>query len=636
VTRRELLALAASSAALAVAGIPARLAARDASAKLSAFPLGDVRLLDGPFLDAERRDLDYLVALQPDRLLHNFRVNAGLEPKAPVYGGWESEEPWVNIRCHGHTLGHYLGAVSLMYASTGDARMKQRADYVVGELQQCQKAGKSGLVCAFPDAGLQLEDAIAGRPFIGVPWYTMHKIFAGLRDAHLHAENAAALDVLTKLADWTATATAPMNDAQFQRMLDTEHGGMNEVLADVSALTGDKKYLALARRFSHEALLAPLADSHDTLDGLHANTQIPKVVGFQRIYELTGDERYGTAARFFWRTIVERRSFVTGGHGDNEHFFPPSEFAKHLPSAKTMETCGTHNMLRLTRMVFQDTPLGGIADFYEHALYNGILASQDPENGMMTYFQATRPGYVRLYHTPEQSFWCCTGTGMENHAKYGDSIYFHDAEALWVNLFIASTVRWAARGLSLRQTTRFPDVASTRLEVTADQPVRAVVKLRQPGWCPGMTVRVNGKRLIDGIASNSHYLPVDREWRTGDVVEIDLPMTLRVEPLPGTTDLAAFVYGPIVLAGRLGREGLAPGNQIIVNERESGNMLKADVEVPILAGDPATLTSRITQDPQNPLTFRTNGLGRPHEVELAPFYRLAHERYNLYWRVVPV
>jgi DUF1680 family protein len=634
VTRRELLALVGGGAALAVAGVPSRLAAREAAAKLSAFPLEDVRLLDGPFLEAERRDLNYLIALQPDRLLHNFRVNAGLEPKAPVYGGWESEAPWVNIRCHGHTLGHYLSAVSLMYASTGDARMKQRADYIVDELQRCQNAGASGLVCAFPDAAMQLENAVAGRPFIGVPWYTMHKIFAGLRDAHLHAENASALAVLTKLADWTAAATAPMSDAQVQRMLDTEHGGMNEVLADVSALTGDKRYLALARRFSHEALLAPLADSHDTLDGLHANTQIPKAVGFQRIYELTGDERYGAAARFFWRTVVDHRSFVTGGHGDNEHFFPPSEFAKHLPSAKTMETCGTHNMLRLTRMVFQDMPLGGIADFYEHALYNGILASQDPESGMMTYFQATRPGYVRLYHTPERSFWCCTGTGMENHAKYGDSIYFHDAEALWVNLFIASTVRWAAKGLSLRQTTRFPDVASTRLEVTADQPVHAVVKLRQPGWCPGMTVRVNGKRWIDGIASHSHYLAIDREWRTGDVVEIDLPMTLRVEPLPGTTDLVAFVYGPIVLAGRLGREGLAPGNQIIVNERESGNMLKADVEVPMLAGDLTTLTSRITQDARDPLTFHTNGLGRPRDVELVPYYRLSHERYNLYWLLV--
>jgi uncharacterized protein len=467
-----------------------------------------------------------------------------------------------------------------------------------------------------------------------VPWYTMHKIFAGLRDANLHAENTAALDVLTRLADWAAGATAPMSDAQFQHMLETEHGGMNEVLADVSTLTGDPKYLALARRFSHQAVLVPLAGSQDPLDGLHANTQIPKAVGFQRIHELTGDEQYGAAARFFWQTVVERRSFVTGGHGDNEHFFPPSEFATHLPSAKTMETCGTHNMLRLTRMLFQEMRLGGIADFYEHALYNGILASQDPESGMMTYFQATRPGYVRLYHTPDRSFWCCTGTGMENHAKYGDSIYFHDADAIWVNLFIASTVRWKAKGLSLRQTTRFPETATARLEVTAERPVQATVNVRQPGWCEGMTTRVNGRRWTRSLGDNSKYLSIDRTWRTGDVIEIELPMTLRTEPLPGTADHLAFVYGPIVLAGRMGREGLAPGSQIIVNERESGKMLNADVEIPVLAGDVATLASKIRQDARDPLTFRTDGLGRPHDVELAPFYRLTNERYNLYWRLI--
>jgi DUF1680 family protein len=633
VTRREMLAAIAGSAVAAAARATPK--PRSGGGGPSAFSLQDVRLLDGPFLDAQKRDLDYLLLLQPDRLLHNFRTNASLEPKAPVYGGWESEEPWVGIRCHGHTLGHYLSAVSLMYASTGDVRMKQRADYIVGELQACQRASKSGLVCAFPDGATQLENAVAGRPFVGVPWYTMHKIFAGLRDAHVHADNPAALTVLTKLADWTAAATASMTDAQFQKMLDTEHGGMNEVLAEISALTGDKKYLALARRFSHEALLNPLAESRDPLDGLHANTQIPKAVGFLRISQVARDERYGSAARFFWRTVVENRSFVTGGHGDNEHFFPPSEFEKHLPSAKTMETCGTHNMLRLTRLLFQESPLGGIADFYEHALYNGILASQDPESGMMTYFQATRPGYVRLFHTPQQSFWCCTGTGMENHAKYGDSIYFHDGTRLWVNLFIASTVRWKEKGLTLRQTTKFPDVASTRLEIAVDRPVQATLNLRQPGWCPGMTIRLNGRPWISPIYSTSHYLPMQREWRPGDVVEIDLPMTLRAEMLPGTTDIVAFVYGPIVLAGRLGREGLAPGNQIIVNERESGNMLKAAVEIPVLAGDPSTLAATLQQDTKDPLIFRSGGLGRPHDVELAPYFRLAHERYNLYWKIVP-
>jgi len=628
ITRREMLAMLGGAIAAA------RTDRADASARLSPFPLQDVRLLDGPFLDAQKRDLSYLVSLDPDRMLHNFRVNAGLAAKAPAYGGWESEEPWVSIRCHGHTLGHYLAAASLMYAATGDERMKQRVDYIAGELRACQVAARSGLVCAFPDGATQLENAVAGRRFTGVPWYTMHKVLAGLRDAHLHAVGTDALEVLTRLAAWTAGATAPMTDEAIQRMLGTEHGGMNEVLADVAALTGDASYLAVARRFCHEAILAPLADSRDALDGLHANTQIPKVIGFQRLFELTGDERYRRAARFFWQAVADRRSFVTGGHGDNEHFFPPAEFAEHLRSAKTMETCCTHNMLRLTRLLFQDAPSAAFFDYYERALYNGILASQDPESGMTTYFQATRPGYVRLYHTPERSFWCCTGTGMENHAKYGDSIYFHDAGALWVNLFIPSVVRWKAMGLTMRQTTRFPDSAGTQLSVTVERPVRATLRVRQPGWCAGMTVRVNG-RPSGSRADRTGYVPIDREWRSGDRVDIALPMTLRTETLRGTTDTVAFVYGPVVLAGRLGRDGLAPGNQIIVNERESGTMLNAVVDVPVLSGDVATLPARLRQDPREPLTFHTAGAARPRDVALAPYSQLAHERYTLYWKVVP-
>ncbi len=631
-TRRDLLALLGLTVTGALGA--GRLEPRRAARRLSPFPLRDVRLLDGPFLDAQKRDLEYLIALEPDRMLHNFRVNAGLEPKAPVYGGWESEEPWVDIRCHGHTLGHYLTAASLMYASTADERMKQRVDYVVGELRACQEHARTGFVCAFPDGATQIENAIAGRKFIGVPWYTMHKVFAGLHDAHVHAGSAPALDVLKKLADWAAGATAPMTTEQFQRMLRIEHGGMNEVLAETAALTNDTTHLALAQRFSDEALLGPLAEARDVLDGLHANTQIPKVVGFQRLFESTGEDRYRRAARFFWRTVVERRSFVTGGHGDGEHFFPPAEFVKHLDSAKTMETCCTHNMLRLTRRLFLDDPSAVYADYYERALYNGILSSQDPESGMMTYFQATRPGYVRLFHTPERSFWCCTGTGMENHAKYGDSIYFHDSAGLWINLFVPSRVTWKDMGLTLRQETAFPDSPDARLAVTVDRPVRATLNVRDPRWCTGMTIRVNRRRW-NGAAGANGYVAIEREWRSGDVIDLQLPMSLRAEPLPGTTDIVAFVYGPIVLAGRLGREGLVRGNQIIVNERESGTMLNAATDVPVLIGDASTLLKRIHHDPRDPLLFRTSGVARPRDVELTPYYRLAHERYNLYWKVVP-
>jgi hypothetical protein len=330
--------------------------------------------------------------------------------------------------------------------------------------------------------------------------------------------------------------------------------------------------------------------------------------------------------------VVERRSFATGGHGDYEHFFPPAEFAKHLGSAKTMETCCTHNMLRLTRQLFMQEPAAAYADFYERALFNGILASQDPESGMMTYFQATRPGYVRLFNTPEKSFWCCTGTGMENHAKYGDSIYFHGPDALWVNLFIPSVVEWREKGLTVRQTTRFPADPTTRLTVTAERPVRVRINVRRPGWCPGMSVRVNGRHWT-GDPGAAGFVAIERTWRTGDVVDVSLPMTLRAEPLPGMSDTVAFVYGPIVLAGRFGEEGLAPGNQLIVNERESGNMLNAQVEVPVLVGDVADVLRRMRPDGREPLTFRSVAVGRPRDVTLAPYYQLAHERYNLYWKL---
>ena len=633
-TRRDLVALLGAGAMAAM--LPAGLPALRVSPRATPFDLREVRLLDGPFREAQQRNLRYLLSLDPDRMLHNFRVNAGLQPKAPVYGGWESQEPWVDIRCHGHTLGHYLSAIAMMYASTGEAECARRAAYLVSELRQCQRARGDGLVCAFPDGSKPLDDAVAGRPFAGVPWYTMHKIFAGLRDAHQYASAPGALAVLVALAGWTQARTRDMSDAQMQKMLDTEHGGMTEVLADVSVLAGEPRYLTLAKRFAHQKVLIPLAGGRDALDGLHANTQIPKFIGFQRVYELDGDASYGAAARNFWKTVTERRSYATGGNGDGEHFFPVTEFAARLGSAKTMETCCTHNMLRLTRALFAEEPSSAYADYYERALYNGILASQDPESGMMTYFQATRPGYVRLFHTPEDSFWCCTGTGMENHAKYGDSIYFHDGDVLYVNLFIPSRLTWRERGLVVAQRTELPNAESTWLtveRVDGARPVRATLRVRRPVWSDGMSMSVNGRRL-PATADASGYVSIRREWRKGDTVEVRLGMRLRTEPLPGAPDYVAFAYGPIVLAGRLGTQGLTRGSQIIVNERTSGNMLNATIDVPTLVGNPGDLVRHVRPRAGKPLTFETVGLGRPTDVELAPFYQLAHERYNLYWKVV--
>jgi DUF1680 family protein len=592
-------------------------------------------LLDGSFKTAQQLDAKYLLSLEPDRLLHNFRVNAGLPPKAPVYGGWESQEPWVDIRCHGHTLGHYLSACSMMFASTGEAAFRQRVDYIVADLRECQQSRGNGLICAFPDGAAPLENGLTGKPFAGVPWYTMHKVLAGLRDAHIHAGSSDALVVLVRLTDWIDTAARGVSDSQFQRMLDREHGGMSEVLADVSVLTGDRKYLALAERFTHRAVLDPLAAGRDTLDGLHSNTQIPKAIGAARLHELTAKPEYRNASTFFWQTVVERRSFATGGNGDVEHFFPPEKFAEHLQSAKTMETCCTHNLLRLTRALFTSTQAVAYADYYERALFNGILASQDPRSGTMTYFQATRPGYVKLYGTPTDSFWCCTGSGMENHAKYGDSIYFHDRRSLYVNLFIASEVEWAQKGVHVRQTTKFPDEPATSLTVRARESTRFTLKVRQPSWCPAAQVSINGQRHSHQGAPGQ-YIEIDRKWKDGDVVEVSLPMQLRLEPLPGAPDIVAVMYGPIVLAGRLGTEGITPGSDVIVNERTSGEMLNRPMELPQFAWSRAALRENVKRKSPDTLSFATRVVNSERDIELVPFHRIAHERYTLYWRVDPL
>jgi DUF1680 family protein len=622
-----------SAAALAES---ARSAGRDATPRaVEPVALCDVRLLPGPFQAAQELDGRYLLSLNPERLLHNFRVNAGLEPRAPVYGGWESQEPWVDIRCHGHTLGHYLSACAMMSAATGSVSCRERVRATVEGLKACQDASPDGLVTAFPDHAEQLRNALAGRSVVGVPWYTMHKVMAGLRDAHVFAQDPAALGVLRRLADWVDDAARDCPPDRFQRMLDVEHGGMNEVLADLHALTGEPRYLALAQRFDHQALLVPLADGRDTLDGLHSNTQIPKVVGFARLHELTGQDRYRRAAEFFWRTVVDGRSYATGGNGDVEHFFPRDGFRARLGSAKTMETCSTHNMLRLTRSLFMARPSVAYADYYERALINGILASQDPDSGMVTYFQATRPGYPKLYCTPEHSFWCCTGTGMENHAKYGDSIYFQDADGLYVNLFIASEFDWRSRGVHVRQATAFPDEAQTRLTIQAAAPTRFALRIRHPSWCRRAVVEVNG-RAASVSTEPGRFIEIDRTWRTGDTIEVRVPMHLHLQPLPGAPDVAAVMFGPLVLAARLGRDGMRPGDDLIVNERTYGDVLDRPMPLPEADLREDSLDAILKRNPGRGPSFTLRATRPEADLELVPFHRIAHERYSLYWQLPSV
>ncbi|MCA1619983.1 MAG: glycoside hydrolase family 127 protein [Acidobacteria bacterium] len=582
------------------------------------FDLADVRLLDGPFKRAMALDAEYLLQLDPDRLLSWFRKEAGLKPKGAVYGGWEAQG------IAGHSLGHYLTACSMMYAATGDARFRQRVGYVVDELERCQKANGGGYVAAIPGGKKIFREVAAGdirsKGFDlnggWVPWYTMHKLFAGLLDAHRHCASAKALAVVRGLADWAERTTAGLTDEQFQRMLAAEHGGMNESLAELYARTGDERYLRLSRRFHHRAVLDPLARREDRLAGLHANTQIPKVIGLARVHELTGDMPARAAAEFFWERVVGHHSYVIGGNSEGEHFGPPDKLDARLGQS-TCETCNTYNMLKLTRHLFTWRPAGVYADYYERALYNHILASQNPEDGMFCYFVPLKPGAQKTYSTPYDSFWCCVGTGMENHARYGEAIYFRGEDALWVNLFIPSELRWKERGLTLRQETHYPDEETVRLSFDARKPTPLALRVRYPAWATeGMTVSVNG-RPQQLNAKPGGFVEVRRVWRRGDQVELKIPMSLRLEAMPDNPNRAAVLYGPTVLAGELGLE----------DEAGVGGL----VSVPVMVTENRPLHEWIRPVEGRPSTFRTTGAGRPRDVTLYAFHRMHGRRYTVYW-----
>ena len=590
------------------------------------FALSEVHLLAGPFYDAMVRDQKYLLFLDPDRLLRNFRVNVGLPATATPYGGWEAPD----CELRGHALGHYLSALSLMYASTGDPRYKQRVDYIVAQLALCQAASTTagfhpGYLSAFPESFI---DRVETGQRVWAPWYTLHKILAGLYDASQLCGNQQALTVADNMADWVSFRVNRLTPAQMQASLQEEQGGMTEVLANLYSVTGNTNYLQTALAFNHQRVIGPLAAHEDRLDRLHANTQIPKIIGAAREYEMTGNPEFAEVAKFFWELVALHRSYVIGDHSDREHFFPVNDFAKHL-SAETCETCNEYNMLKLTRHLFSWAPDAVTMDFYERALYNDILASQDPEQGMFVYLMSLKPGHFKNYSTPEDSFWCCVGTGMENHAKYGDTIFFHDDHSLYLNLFIASELTWPEKNLKVRQETQFPERDTTRLTFQGKQPVSLALKVRWPAWAlPGITIRVNGhKQTIAGTPGS--YVTIDRTWQNGDRVDIKLPMSLHTEPLPGTTNIIAFLYGPIVLAGDLGSQNL-PSQY---NPDQTASAKLSDPPVPVFLAGPGDVLSHV-HPTGKPLVFQTRDLGEPAEVRMIPFYQASHIRYSVYWTLV--
>jgi hypothetical protein len=593
------------------------------------FPLRDVRILDGPFRDAQRRGLAYLLSLDADRLLHSFRRNAGLPTSARPYGGWEA--PDVELR--GHSLGHYLTACALMHEATGDERLRARALAIVGELRKVQQAlptrgMRPGYLSAFPE---EFFDRVEARRPVWAPYYTVHKIMAGLLDVHRSTGDEAALEAAKAMAAWVGVRAKALAEADWQAMLETEFGGMQDVLTELHVTTGDPEHLRLARLFDHRAVFDPLARGEDPLDGLHANTQIPKAIGAARDCEVTGEPRYCAVAETFWRRVALHRSYAIGGHSEDEHFSPVARLSRHLGES-TAETCNTYNMLKLSRRLFLRDARPERIDFYERGLFNHLLASQDPATGMVTYYVALKPGAWRSYSTPEDSFWCCVGTGMENPARYGEAVYARQGEALLVNLFLASELRWPAKGLVLRQETRFPDEERTRLVLRLERPARFGLRVRHPAWAgDGLAMEVNGEAQRGGSEPGS-YAALEREWRDGDVVDVRLPMSLRFERTPDDPARGAFLHGPIVLAADLGAEGLDRAARYGPSAPEVRHEDLPPSPV-LVAASPADALGRVRAAGE-PLAFRTQGLGRPRDFDLRPFFRLSDRRYAVYFDVL--
>jgi uncharacterized protein len=616
------------------------------------FRLEDVRILDSDLLRMREQTLNYLLALDSDRLLHNFRVNAKLPSTAePLYNRESPTNGW-----RGHYVGHFLSASSQMYASTGDLRIKTKANAMVSELAKCQaQLGDKGYLSAFPESGF--DDLEQGRP-AAVVWYALHKIMAGLLDVNQSMQNPQALQVLEGMADWTDWRTARLPEDQMQRTLQIEFGGMNEVLANLSAVTGNPRYLVVAQRFDHHAVMDPAAQGRDTLTTLHANTQIPKFIGAAREFELTGDPRYRDAALFFWQQVALHRSYATGGNSANEHFRTPPDMLASELTELSQETCNTYNMLKLTRQLFTWQAEPQYADYYERAFLNHILATPNPADGSPLYFLGMQPGQWKVHFVPHEGFFCCCGSGLENFSKLGDGFYFHDDQSLWVNLFFASEVNWREKGIVVRQETRFPDEAGTRLLIQTNSPARFTLNVRIPYWADAASVTINGKPFQpkQKLAPSS-YAKIDRTWKNGDRVDVKLPMRLHLQTVPDDPSLAAIMYGPLVLAGELGTENL--DTKRIYSEDKILHGGFPAIAVPELAGDrnaldkwihPVTASAnkgasdtlsqktagqKLVGHKEVALTFRTVGAGRPEDVTLSPFYRLFNQRYCVYWRIGP-
>ncbi len=602
-------------------------------------PLSSVRVTGGPLKHAQDLDAAYLLSLEPDRMLAYYRQRAGLQPRAEAYGGWDGD----GRNLTGHIAGHYLSAVSLMWAATGDARFRERADHIVRELKIVQDAQGDGFAGALAGVKEAFADVSRGKikaanfdlNGLWSPWYTLHKTYAGLRDAYRYTGNKTALDVEVKFAEWAERLVGPMSDTDVQRMLATEFGGMNEIFADLYADTGDQRWLNLSYEFEHRAVLEPLKQRNDPLDGLHGNTQVPKLIGSIARYAYVGDTSDKVAATFFWDRVVNHHSFATGGHGKDEYFREPDRLS-NIVDGRTAETCNIYNMLKLTRRLFALQPDVKYAEFHERALFNHILGSIDPKDGAMCYMVPVGRGYRREYQDMQRSFTCCVGTGMESHGLHADGIYYEAGDRLWVNLYVPSIARWEAAGLQLEAETSFPEGDSATLKFTLQHPRALTISLRRPSWAgDGFRVAVNGVAVKDLPPSGS-YVSVKRTWNSGDAVSLVLPKRVRVEPLPDNSRVAALMWGPLVLAGDLGPE---PERVEPTDGAPAPRRAIAQAAVPALIAPERPADEWLRPVDGRPGAFRGVGLARDlgvapqpaRDIEFEPFYRLHRRVHAAYW-----
>ena len=605
------------------------------------FPLGDVTLLDGPLKRARDLNIKTLLQYDCDRLLAPYLKEAGLTPKGQSYRNWDGLD--------GHVGGHYLTAMAIN-AATGSKECEERMNYFISELQRCADANAKN----HPDWGKGYVGGVPGSDRVWggfkkgnfgayygawVPFYNIHKMYAGLRDAWLYCGNEQARQLFLGFCDWAIDLTAELTDAQVEHALDTEHGGMNEVLADAYAMTGERKYLDAAKRFSHRRLLTPLSQRRDCLDNMHANTQVPKVIGFERIAELAGDEAYHNAGAFFWDIVTGERSLAFGGNSRREHFPSREACQDFVQDIDGPETCNTNNMLKLTEDLHRRNPEARYADYYELATFNHILSSQHPEHGGYVYFTSARPRHYRNYSAPNEAMWCCVGTGMENHGKYGQFIYTHVGDALFVNLFVSSELNWREKGLTLKQETAFPYAETSKITITKGKG-KFALQVRYPGWVsPGQfSVKVNGQP-VSIITGPSSYVTIDRQWKKGDVVEVSFPMHNSVKYLPNLTQYVALMHGPIMLAMKTGTEDLA---MLIADDSRFGQLavgkkLPIDQAPILINNDIESIANQLQPVAGKPLhfTLTTKMVNKPNETnganELMPFFELHDSRYMMYW-----